>query len=97
MRRLEPTPKVTAGPFRSEQQVRGLPAVQEAYAAATVGRRGELARHGHKILCEALTAARVDAGEYDHRIVMWLAGFNDPKACAVIAGLITRASKAGRP
>jgi hypothetical protein len=32
----------------------------------------------------------VELGAYDHRILVWLAGW-EPTICAVIAGLITRA------
>lgn len=49
----------------------------------------------HRLLREALAGAGVDLGAYDHRIVAWLAGW-EPQMCAVIAGLITRASQAGK-
>jgi hypothetical protein len=88
-----PGPSVSSGPFQTEAQARSIPAVREAYDAAHE-RRGELARHNHRMLCTALTGAGVDVGEYDHRIIIWLAGW-EPQMCAVLAGLITRASKAG--
>jgi hypothetical protein len=36
----------------------------------------------------------VKLGAFDHRIVLWLAGW-EPSTCAVIAGLIARAHEAG--
>ncbi len=42
-----------------------------------------------------LAAAGVDTGEYDDRIISWLAGW-EPETVAVIAGLIGRAYEAGR-
>ena len=86
-----PGPAVSAGPFQSEAQARAVPAVRAAYDA-THARRGELARHNHRMLCKALTDAGVDVGEYDHRIIVWLAGW-EPQTCAVFAGLITRAHR----
>jgi hypothetical protein len=43
---------------------------------------------------EACIAAGVQLGAYDHRILLWLAGY-EPSTCAVIAGLITRAHTGG--
>lgn len=92
-----PGPIVSAGPFQSEAQALGVPAVREAYEAARQSsRRGMMSARNHRMLCKALTDAGVDVGEYDHRIIAWLAGW-EPQTCVVIAGLITRASKAGRP
>jgi hypothetical protein len=51
-------------------------------------------RPGHKLLCEALTAAGVEMGVYDHRIASWLAGW-EPQTCAVVAGWLTRAGRPG--
>jgi hypothetical protein len=53
----------------------------------------------HRLLCQALSDAGVELGAYDHRILLWLAGW-EPSTVAVIAGLISRAhaaGKAGRP
>lgn len=47
-----------------------------------------------RLLEGACGAAGVKLGAYDHRILVWLAGW-EPQMCAVIAGLITRASRAG--
>lgn len=42
-------------------------------------------------LTEACAAAGVQVGEYDGRILRWLADM-EPQMCAVVAGLITRAA-----
>jgi len=89
-----PGEPVLSGPFQSEHQAGAVPAVREAYAAGHQ-RRGEMTRHNHRMLCSALTRAGVDVGEFDHAIVVWLTQW-EPQTVAVIAGLITRASKAGQ-
>ena len=38
-----------------------------------------------------MRAARVQPGDWDHRVLAWLAGW-EPATCAVIAGLICRAA-----
>lgn len=48
----------------------------------------------HRLLEDACTAAGVELGACDHRILIWLANW-EPATCAVVAGLITRAH-AGR-
>ncbi len=48
-----------------------------------------------QLLLDACAAAGVEPGEYDRRILGWLAGFED-FTCAVVAGLITRAHEAGQ-
>ena len=53
-----------------------------------------MAPHCHRILEDACSAAGVETGAYDHRILAWLAGWG-PGTCAVVAGLITRAHEAG--
>lgn len=45
----------------------------------------------HRLLEGACAAAGVTLGAYDHRILLWLAGW-EPQTCAVVAGLITRAA-----
>jgi hypothetical protein len=87
-------PEVT-GPFETAVQVRELPAVRAIYDAMHAStHRGIMAERGHRLLDEACTAAGVELGAYDHRILVWLAGF-EPEPCAVVAGLITRAAAAG--
>jgi hypothetical protein len=48
----------------------------------------------HKHLEDACTAAGVRLGSFDHRILLWLAGY-EPATAAVVAGLIARAHAAG--
>jgi hypothetical protein len=85
-----------SGPFDTEDQARALPAVRAAYDAAhNSPRRGVMTEHNHRMLCEAATAAGVELGAYDHRILQWLAGY-EPQTCAVLAGIISRARVAGR-
>ena len=43
------------------------------------------------MLRAACEGADVELGAYDLRILAWLAGW-EPQVCAVVAGLITRAS-----
>jgi hypothetical protein len=84
-------PPSLAGPFDTEAQARALPAVQAVYAAARESpRRGVLGEGNHRLLCEALDAAGVDLGGYDHTIALWLAGW-EPQTVAVIAGWVGRA------
>jgi hypothetical protein len=47
------------------------------------------------MLCEALAAAGVDLGAFDHQVVTWLAGW-EAQTVAVVAGWITRAHQAGK-
>jgi hypothetical protein len=46
------------------------------------------------ILMDACQSAGVVLGAYDARILAWLANY-EPETCAVITGLISRASDAG--
>jgi len=88
-------PSGPAGPYETEAQARETPAVQAVYEAFDAApRQGGMDEPNHRLLCEALTAAGVELGAYDHRIVRWLAGW-EPETCAVIAGLVSRAHAAG--
>jgi len=92
----KPAAAASAGPFDTDREVRETPAVRavrEAFDADPGA--GKMAPHIHRMLCEALTEARVELGAYDHRIVLWMAGW-EAETCAVIAGLIIRAYAAGR-
>jgi hypothetical protein len=85
----------SSGPFETERQALDTPAVRAVHAA--FGRdpgTGKMTPLIHRILEEACDAARVELGAYDHRILLWLAGF-EPAAAVVLAGLITRARLAG--
>jgi hypothetical protein len=55
---------------------------------------GQMTPLNHRLLCEAITAARVALGAYDHHVVQGLARL-EPETCAVIAGLIECAYQAG--
>ncbi len=84
--------RTVTGPFETRREAAGLPAVQAIYdAMRATTRRGVMAERGHRLLCEACTAAGVDLGAYDHRVIKWLAGW-EPEICAVVAGIISRAA-----
>ena len=85
---------ISSQPVETEEQARLLPAVRAVYAAfdADPG-TGKMAPHSHRLLCEALTAAGVELGGYDHRIAEWLSTW-EPQTVAVIAGWVQRASQA---
>ncbi|MGH3218955.1 MAG: hypothetical protein ACRDPY_09655 [Streptosporangiaceae bacterium] len=83
------------GPFETERQARELPAVRAVYEAfdADPG-AGKMAPHSLRLLEDACASAGVTLGAYDRRILAWLAGW-EPAACAVVAGLISRAREGG--
>jgi hypothetical protein len=84
----------TPGPFGTEAEVRALPAVQAVYAAFRADPGvGKMIGPNHTLL-DALAAAGVYLGGYDHRIAAWLANW-EPQTVAVIAGWVQRASEAG--
>ena len=83
-----------AGPFETAAEASAHPAVGAIYAAMNESsRRGAGQRMCHRLLDEACTAAGVELGAYDHRVIQWLAGW-DPQTCIVVAGLIERAAAA---
>ena len=88
------SPGLAHGPYQTEQQAREDPAVRAVYAAfrASPG-TGRMTPHCHRILKDACSAAGVEAGAYDRRILAWLAGWG-PETCAVVARLITRVHEA---
>jgi len=77
-----------SGPYETEREARAD--VQHIFDSPP-GSWGDGMR---RLLEDACGAAGVQLGAYDHRILLWLAGW-EPQTCAVIAGLITRAA-AGR-
>ena len=89
------SPGPAHGPYETERQVRELPAVRAVYDAfgADPG-PGKMAPRCRCIVDVACSAAGVEIGAYDDRILAWLAGWG-PETCAVVAGLITRAHEAG--
>jgi len=85
-----------AGPFESDQQARGTPAVREIYATfQALPGQGRMQPGNLAMLRAACEGADVELGAYDLRILSWLAGW-EPQVCAVIAGLITRACISGQ-
>lgn len=80
------------GPFDSEREARELPAVRAVYEAFRadpgLGKIGP----NHRMLLDALAAAGVYLGAYDHRIAEWLAGW-EPQTVAVIAAWVERAAR----
>jgi hypothetical protein len=87
---------VTAGPYQTEAQARETDAVQQIHAAfrADPG-MGRMAPHILRLLTEACSAAGVELGAFDRRVLTWLANW-EPESAAAIAGMITRAHDAGR-
>jgi hypothetical protein len=80
-----------SGPYETERQAAN--AVRHIYGSpAGTGAWGD---GNHRLIEDACTAAGVQLGAFDHRILVWMAGW-EPSTCAVIAGLITRAHAAGQ-
>ena len=78
-----------SGPYETERQA--ADAARHIYDSPPgTGAWGD---GNHRLMEDACTAAGVRLGAYDHRILVWLAGW-EPATCAVIAGLITRAHQA---
>jgi hypothetical protein len=78
-----------SGPFETEREARA--AALEAGGPPCPGWVILSAEQNRRMLTRACEAAGVTLGAYDARILAWFAGFEDA-ACAVIAGLISRAS-----
>jgi hypothetical protein len=79
-----------SGPYETERQA--ADATRHIYDSPPgTGAWGD---GNHRLMEDACTAAGVQLGAYDHRILVWLAGW-EPATCAVIAGLITRARALG--
>ena len=75
------------GPFETERQA-------EDSVRHILDSRSEPWRDGNRRLMEdACTAAGVELGAWDHRILLWLANY-ESSTCAVIAGLMTRVHQA---
>ena len=84
-----------AGPFETERQALGTPAVRAVYTTfeAAPG-PGRMQPPNLAMLRAACERPDVELGAYDLRILAWLAGW-EPQVCAVVAGLITRAGSHG--
>jgi len=76
-----------SGPYETERQAAG--AARHIYDSPPG--TGAWGAGNHRLMEDACTAAGVQLGAYDQRILLWLAGW-EPATCAVIAGLITRAA-----
>ena len=73
------------GPYEIDRRLRELPAVRAIYDAMRASyRRGVMDELGYRLLDEACEAASVKVGADDHRILIWLGGF-EPEMCAVVA------------
>ena len=85
-----------SGPFETEREARQSPGACAVYAAfeADPG-PGRIGAPNLRMLLDAVAAAGVQVGAYDIRILEWLAGW-EPATCAVVAGLIARASQRGQ-
>jgi hypothetical protein len=79
-----------SGPFETEREAAA--AVQ--HITSSPPGTGAWADGNHRLLEDACRAAGVELGAYDHRILVWLSGY-EPAAVAVVAGLITRAHDSG--
>jgi len=92
----DPAAPVPEGPFETEEDARTHPAVRAIYeASASSSRRGVMDEGNRRLLEEACSAAGVELGHYDRRILLWLASY-EPQMCAVVAAMITRAHQAGQ-
>ncbi len=68
-----PRPAGDNGPYETREQARAVAepvyaATRNLYGASAVG---AMQPHNHKLLCSALTAAGVELGAYDHRVIWW--------------------------
>ncbi|HMG62820.1 MAG TPA: hypothetical protein VK599_07720 [Streptosporangiaceae bacterium] len=79
------------GPYDSERQAR---AAAHSVVPPEGGRSILRLAQCRELLDLACEAAGVETGEYDKRILDWIAGFED-SACMVFAGLVARAYEAG--
>ena len=75
------------GPYQTERQAARVAAAMRAAADGTTAARNQ------RMLLQACAAAAVQLGDWDRRVLAWLAGW-EPATCAVIAGLIWRAAGA---
>ena len=74
------------GPYQTERQAAGA-----ARAVHTAAGGVSTTAGNHQMLTQACAAARVQLGDWDRRVLAWLAGW-EPATCAVVAGLICRAA-----
>jgi hypothetical protein len=80
------------GPFGTERQARESPAVRAVYAEFDRDPGpGQMIAPNTAMITRACDAAGVKLGDWDRRIVTWLAGW-EPATCAVFACLVSRAA-----
>ena len=72
------------GPFETEYEARA------SVEHITSSPAEAMTDGNHRLLEDACRAAGVELGAWDHRILLWLAGW-EPSTVAVVAGLISRA------
>lgn len=77
------------GPYATAE--RAAETVREFYRASQFSPRGTLAKCNRERLLAACESAGVELGEYDRRILDWLAIW-EPETIAVIVGLVLRAN-----
>jgi hypothetical protein len=82
---------MSGGPYQSEDEALADPAVQGIYDQMRREPQTFRMQDGSAALIfAACMLAGVELGDYDVRIIRWVAWF-EPQSAAVIAGLITRA------
>jgi hypothetical protein len=83
------------GPYETEHEARTSPEVRAVwekwYGSPSVG---GMAPHNLAMLTDACSVAGVTLGEYDRRILTWVAQW-EPQTAVVIAGIIRRAGMNG--
>lgn len=77
------------GPFETERDAQQAAVQYTGQPDPTV--TGQLAEANRAMLLEAINSAGLRLGEYDRRIIGWLAE-QPPATCAVVASLIARAA-----
>jgi hypothetical protein len=82
------------GPFETERAAREAATAYAVVADVAAGQASSIAAANRAMLLDAVNAAGVQLGDYDRRILDWLAGY-EPATCAVVAGLIARAAEPG--
>jgi hypothetical protein len=79
-----------SGPYQTQREA------TDAVRHITGGPAGSWDEASRQLLEDARAAAGVELGAYDRQILAWASTW-EPWVCAVIAGIIRRAGKAGQP
>lgn len=81
------------GPYDTEQQAAAEPMPRRWAGLRHAGRPGcEIRDLKRQALLDACAAAGVQLGNYDRRVLDWLAGW-EPTVVQAIAGIISRANR----